>query len=82
MSQAEKFDYRRFVELSGESFLRYMEKLDFDRHTKSISPADVSQMATDLNSFDDDHLVYAIMLGESQLPRFRLKTHSGQNRRK
>ena len=62
-----KFDYQRFLSLSTSDLVAYMEPMVNDPMA-FVGPEDLRSVATNLGSFDEYHLVYAIELCTDLLP--------------
>jgi hypothetical protein len=67
MSATPVFDYNKFVTLDGPNLVEYMEPLVNAQAT--TIPRDVLEhILSDLPSYDEYHLVYALELGMGQSP--------------
>jgi len=63
----ESFCYERFISLSGSALYDYLEPYLGDPHL-TIHQNDLKQLLSDIPSFDECHLVYAIELGPDRAP--------------
>lgn len=64
-----EFRYATFCSLNGPSLVEYMEGFVNDPST-SVPADDLERMATELNSYDEYHQVYAIELGMDRMPTY------------
>jgi len=60
-------DYQRFITLGGRDLYRYLEPLVNDP-TTTISGDDLHRMLSELPTYDEYHLVYALELGAKHSP--------------
>ena len=68
MSTTSAFDYVRFLTLTGSDLVTYMEPLVNDSATRV--PQDILKvMLSDLPTYDEYHLVYALELGAANSPK-------------
>lgn len=67
MNAQRSIEYDKFMAFSGVDLCRYMEPLLADR-TTSVSDEVLHRMLTELSTYDDYHLVYALVLGTKHLP--------------
>lgn len=68
MNQAHTFDYDRFVALNASELVAYVEPLLIDHFTNV--PKDVlKRMLVELPTYDEYHLVYALLLGMQHSPQ-------------
>lgn len=61
------FEYRRFVVLAGSELCAYMEPLIRDP-TMRVSQEMLDRMLSELCTYDEYHLVYALLLGADRSP--------------
>jgi hypothetical protein len=67
MTSTSAFDYDRFVALTGQELVSYVDPLVNDRATM-VAKEDLARMLSDLPSYDEYHLVYALELGAAHSP--------------
>ncbi|HYV39680.1 MAG TPA: hypothetical protein VE988_28585 [Gemmataceae bacterium] len=64
----QQFDYQRFLASAGADTVEYMEPIVNDPSSVAV-PVDVlEQMASDLGTYDEYHLVYGIEVGMEHSP--------------
>jgi len=67
MSQSNQFEYERFATLNESELSAYMEPFANDP-SLPIAPEALLRMCSELPTYDEYHLVYALEVGSDRLP--------------
>src|SRR5262245_2687600 len=63
----QRFDYNRFLELRDSELANYVEPL-LDNRAEPVPTETLERMLSELPQYDDQHLVYALLLGVDRAP--------------